>query len=191
MAILKAIKSGALHAQVQLVLANNPEAGALQTAEAYHIPSVVLYRNMFDHREDFIQALLANLKKHEVDFVALAGYMKKIPEEVVSEYNYRMLNIHPALLPSFGGKGLYGHHVHEAVLNQGCKVSGATVHLVDEYYDRGPIVAQQCVPVFSEDTPDTLAARILKVEHQIFPKALELFARCKVRIKNNIAIIQD
>ncbi len=191
LAILKAIESGELNAKVKLVVTNNPKAGALQTAQAYGIPSAVLYRKMYEKRVDFIQVILSSLKEHDVDFVALAGYMKKIPNEVVAEYLNRMLNIHPALLPSFGGKGLYGHHVHEAVLNQGCKVSGATVHLVDEYYDRGPIVAQQCVPVFSSDTPDSLAARVLKIEHQIFPEALELFARERVQIKNNIAFIQD
>jgi phosphoribosylglycinamide formyltransferase-1 len=124
--------------------------------------------------------MLALLKSHNVEFIALAGYLKKIPSAVVREYRHRILNIHPALLPSFGGQGMYGHHVHEAVLASGVKISGATVHLVDEEYDRGPIVLQKTVVVDEHDTPDSLAAKVLKVEHEIFPLALKAFAEDRV-----------
>ena len=118
-----------------------------------------------------------------VNFVALAGYLRKIPAAVVAHYKNRMLNIHPALLPAFGGKGYYGRRVHEAVIEHGVQWSGATVHLVDEQYDTGPIVVQRPVRVEPDDTPETLAARILKVEHEIYPEAIGLFAEGRVRIE--------
>jgi phosphoribosylglycinamide formyltransferase 1 len=118
-------------------------------------------------------ALLQLLDEHAIDVVVLAGYMKLVPEEVVRRYQGRILNIHPALLPAFGGPGMYGIRVHRAVLASGARVSGATVHLVDERYDEGRIVAQWPVPVLPGDTPETLAARVLDVEHLLLPAAVE------------------
>jgi phosphoribosylglycinamide formyltransferase-1 len=127
--------------------------------------------------------LLEQLAQHDVNFIALAGFMRKIPVEVVRQFRHRLVNIHPALLPSFGGKGMYGHRVHEAVLEYGCKVSGATVHFVDEEYDSGAPILQRCVPVLDDDTAETLAARVLEIEHQIYPEALQLFAVERVRVE--------
>ncbi|MBN2102769.1 phosphoribosylglycinamide formyltransferase [bacterium] len=183
LAILDAIDAGRLSAEVEVVISNNPQAGALDIARERSIPAVVINKKMFAQREAFVQSMLATLKKHEVTLVVLAGYMKKIPPEIILQYKNRVLNIHPALLPSFGGKGMYGHHVHEAVLAQGCRISGVTVHLVDEVYDRGPIVAQRCVSVEEGDTPGTLAARVLKTEHQIYAETLQLFAEGRVEVK--------
>ena len=189
--IFQAIQRGDLAAEVGLLLTNNPEAGALAFARENGIPGVVVNKKDFEEREQFIEAMMNPLLKQEVSWIVLAGYMKKVPPEVIQRFPNRILNIHPALLPSFGGKGMYGHHVHEAVLNQGCKVSGVTVHIVDEVYDRGPIVAQRCVPVEPGDTPDSLAARVLKVEHQIYWQTLQLVAEGRVEVRDGIARIMQ
>jgi phosphoribosylglycinamide formyltransferase 1 len=189
-AILRAIDDGFLHADVRIVVSNNPGAGALDTARTRGIPAEAMSSREYDSRSLFVERLTGLLNGHGVDFIALAGYMKKMPAEVVSAYPGRILNIHPALLPSFGGKGMYGHHVHEAVLAHGCKVTGATVHLVDEKYDCGPIVLQQCAPVLDDDTPDTLAARVLEIEHSLYPRALALFADGRIRLEGRRVFIR-
>jgi phosphoribosylglycinamide formyltransferase-1 len=189
-AILKAIDEGRLNATVRLLICNNPEAGALELAKERNIPARVINRPDFQDRSVFLQTMQEALRTNGVQFICLAGYMKKLPDEIIREFQCSILNVHPALLPSFGGKGMYGHHVHEAVLRRGCKVSGVTVHLVDEVYDCGPIVAQRCVPVEEGDTPETLAARVLKVEHELFPEAIQLFAEGRIMVKEGRTIIQ-
>jgi len=181
-AILNAIQKGLLPARVVLVLSNKGDAGALEIARAYSLTAVHFSRKQFPDESSFAEAMLDVLKKHNVQIVALAGYLKKIPLNVVREYRNHILNIHPALLPSFGGAGMYGHYVHEAVLASGAKLSGATVHLVDEEYDRGPIVLQKAVAVEALDTPETLAEKVLKIEHEIYPLALKAFAEHRVTI---------
>jgi len=150
-------------ARVVLVLSNRPDAAALERARAHGIPAEAL-TDSADGAE-----WLDRLARHEVDLLVLAGYLKLVPAAVIARFRDRVLNVHPALLPGFGGRGMYGHHVHEAVLASGARESGATVHLVDEVYDRGRILAQARVPVLPEDTPDTLAARVLAVEHRLLP----------------------
>jgi phosphoribosylglycinamide formyltransferase 1 len=189
-AILKSIDDGLLHAEVRILVSNNPDAGALDTARNRGIPAEAVSSQDYGSRSLFVEGLLGVLKGHGVDFIALAGYMKKIPSEVVTAYPGCICNIHPALLPSFGGKGMYGRHVHEAVLAHGCKVTGATVHLVDEKYDCGPIVLQQCAAVLDDDTPDTLAARVLEIEHSLYPRALALFADGRIRLDGRRVFIQ-
>jgi phosphoribosylglycinamide formyltransferase-1 len=144
---------------------------------------------MFPSEEALVEAMLNVLSQQRAELLVLAGYMKKIPLQVVRRYRNRIVNIHPALLPSFGGAGMYGHFVHEAVIASGMKVSGATVHLVDEEYDRGPIVMQKTVEIIQEDTPDLLAAKVLKIEHEIYPLALKAFAEGKVKIEGRKAWI--
>jgi folate-dependent phosphoribosylglycinamide formyltransferase PurN len=144
----------------------------------------------YPSREDFVHGLLAVLREHGVDFIALAGYMKKIPVEIIRAYPQRIVNIHPALLPSFSGKGLYGHSVHDAVLKQGCKVTGVTIHVVDEEYDHGPIVSQRCVLVEEGDTTDSLAERVLRMEHCLYAETLQLFAEGRVEITGRHAVIR-
>jgi len=182
-AILNAIATQRLNAKVVICVSNRADAGALQISRAAQIPAAVIEEKQFAGSSDYARALLTQLAKHDVNFIALAGFMRKIPVEVVRQFRHRIINIHPALLPSFGGKGLYGHHVHEAVLEYGCKVSGATVHFVDEEYDTGPPIMQRCVPVLENDTPESLAARVLEIEHQIYPEALQLFAEDRVRVE--------
>jgi formyltetrahydrofolate-dependent phosphoribosylglycinamide formyltransferase len=150
-------------ARVVLVLSNRPEAVALERARAHGIPAEAL-TDSADGAE-----WLDRLARHEVDLLVLAGYLKLVPAAVIARFRDRVLNVHPALLPGFGGRGMYGLRVHEAVLASGARESGATVHLVDEVYDRGRILAQARVPVLPEDTPDTLAARVLAVEHRLLP----------------------
>ncbi|RPI03547.1 MAG: phosphoribosylglycinamide formyltransferase [Calditrichaeota bacterium] len=181
-AILEKIDTGKLDAQVVLVLSNNSDAGALDIARQHGIPAMHISRKQFNDDQTYENALLTALADSQTELVILAGYMKKIPVSIVRTFQGRMLNIHPALLPSFGGQGLYGHFVHEAVLAFGCKVSGVTVHLVDAQYDTGAPVMQRSVPVLEEDTAETLAARILKEEHQIYAEAIQLFAEGRVRL---------
>jgi len=184
-AILEAIREGRLDAEARLLLSDKRDAGALSVAKNYGVPTAVVSKTDFTSRELFVEAMLSTLKDHGVDFIALAGYMKKVPDEVISAYRNRIVNIHPALLPAFGGKGMYGHHVHQAVLDQGCKVTGVTVHIVDEAYDHGPIVAQRCVQVEEGDTSESLAARVLKTEHKMYAEALQLFAERRVEVRGN------
>ncbi len=189
-AILNAIHEGRLPARVTLLVSNNSNAGALELARSQNIPAVHVSQKQFASEEAYTERLLALLDEHAVDLIALAGYMKRIPTAVVVRFRNRILNIHPALLPDFGGAGMYGMHVHEAVLASGAKKSGATVHIVDEEYDRGPIVLQKSVNVSPVDTPETLAAKVLKIEHEIYPQALAAFANGRVHIEGRRAWIQ-
>ena len=155
-------------ARVELVVANRPGIGALDRAAAAGVPGLVLRPADTPPAE-----LLRVLEKHRVDLIVLAGYLQLVPTEVIARYHERVVNIHPALLPAFGGLGMYGLRVHRAVLEAGARVSGATVHLVDDEYDRGRILAQWPVPVLPDDTPEALAARVLRVEHRLLPVTLE------------------
>ena len=190
-AILNAIDTGDLSAEMACCVSNTSDAEALERARKQNVPTEVIPPSAFEAPAAFGRALLDTLTAYDTTFVALAGYMQKIPPNVVEEYRGRMTNIHPALLPAFGGKGMYGMHVHRAVLNYGVHWSGATVHLVDEEYDHGPIVLQEPVPVYADDTPDELADRIRKVEHRIYPEALRLFAENRVHKADRTLWIDD
>jgi phosphoribosylglycinamide formyltransferase-1 len=189
-AILHAVQRGELPARVVLLISNTSSAGALELARAHNIPAVHLSPTPFSSEEAYTERMLALLSEHRVDLIALAGYLKKIPGRVIEQYRNRIVNIHPALLPKFGGPGMYGIHVHRAVLAAGETVSGATVHLVDEEYDHGAILMQKTVDVAPNDTPETLAARVLKVEHEIYPQVLRAFAEGRVRVNGSSAWIQ-
>ena len=181
-AILKNIQQKKLDAAIQVVISNKASACALEVARENNIPAVHISKKQFPEQELFDEQLLLVLKNYNVNFVVLAGYLKMLSPIVVKNFKNRILNIHPALLPSFGGQGMYGQNVHQAVLDYGCKVSGVTVHLVDEEYDTGSPVLQRCVPVLEGDAAEDLARRVLKVEHQIFTEALQLFARGRIEI---------
>ena len=155
-------------AKVVLVASNRADSPALIRAATASIDIA-----SFDAADDGTQ-LLETLRRFRVDMVVLAGYLKRIPPLVVREYSGRILNIHPALLPDFGGEGMYGARVHEAVIASGAKESGVTVHIVNDEYDRGPIVAQWRVPVEPDDTAEMLAARVLSVEHVVYPRVIEM-----------------
>ncbi len=169
-ALVEALRGSGV-AEVALVLSNRADAPALEVARAAGIPAEPLA----DYRD--AAEWLRRLAEHRVDLVVLAGYLKLVPAPVIAAYRGRIVNIHPALLPAFGGPGMYGRRVHEAVLASGASESGATVHLVTEEYDQGPILAQARVPVLPGDTPETLAARILQVEHRLLPAVVLAAAR--------------
>lgn len=181
--------AGKINAEVTVVISNNSKAGALERAARHGIPHYHISVKQFATEWQYVQKLLDVLQEHQVQLVALAGYMKMMPIAVIREYKDKMINVHPALLPDFGGKGMYGHFVHEAVLAGGRAVSGATIHLVDEEYDQGPIVAQRSVPVKSDDTPETLAARVLTVEHELYPEVIQLFALGRIKVIDRKVII--
>ena len=164
-------------AHLALVLSDHADAGALAFARTRNIASVAIDGGTLGG-----DRLLAQLSSHRIDLVVLAGYMRLIPEVVVRAYHGRIVNVHPALLPAFGGRGMYGTRVHAAVIAAGARVSGATVHFVDERYDHGAIVAQWPVPVLSGDTPQALAARVLRVEHALYPPAVLAVAQARISL---------
>ena len=181
--IMEAAAAGKINAQIGIVLADKPEAKALQRAKAAGIKAVCVDRKQYASRQEFEEALAAELEKAGVNLVILAGFMRILSPYFVRKFAGRILNIHPSLLPSFGGA-----HAHRDVLAYGVKVSGCTVHFVDEGMDSGPIILQAAVPVLDDDTEDTLAARVLEQEHLIYPKAIALVADGKVKIEGRKVI---
>lgn len=168
--------SGYIPGEVVLVVSNKKKAYGLERAAKAGIESIVYVRKKFPDGKAADEFLLSELQKRRIDIIALAGYLKMLPPKVIETYRGRILNIHPALLPKFGGKGMYGSKVHRAVIEAKESESGVTIHEVDEIYDHGKIIAQEKVPVFPEDTPDELAARVLKVEHTLYPEVIKALA---------------
>lgn len=170
-AIIDACKSKKIDAEVVAVISNKKDAFALQRAKRYNIKSVFIdpQKNNFDKKA------IGILEKQKVDLVCLAGFLLKLGKNFIKKYKGKILNIHPALLPKFGGKNMYGINIHKTVLESGEKVSGCTVHLVDEKYDHGKIILQKKVKVLKEDTPETLQKKILKQEHKLYPEAIKMF----------------
>ncbi len=180
--IIDACERGEIDGDVAVVVSNVPEAFALERAkkhriDAYAFPHKGVTREQ--HEADIIECL----DQHGVDLVVLAGYLRILTPVFISKYAGRLMNTHPALLPAFGGTGMHGLNVHKAVLDYGCKVSGCTIHFVTLDVDGGPIILQKAVPVLEDDTPETLQERVLKEEHRLFPRAVQLFARGKLRLE--------
>ena len=173
--LIDACKEGALKGEVTAVISNNSKSYALVRASDANIPGYHLSGKTHPDKREFAEYMLEILRENEVNLIVLAGYMKLLPPEVIQRFRNRIINIHPALLPKYGGKGMYGQNVHKAVIEAGEKMSGATVHLVDEIYDHGVILIQRTVPVMPDDTPESLAARVLQIEHQILPMAAGMF----------------
>jgi phosphoribosylglycinamide formyltransferase-1 len=185
-AILDAIDRGRIrNVCIVVVVSNNSDAGALAIGRDHKIPALHISREQFGSDELYTNALQTILSDHKVNFIVLAGYMKKIDPSIVKTFKHNIVNIHPALLPKFGGKGMFGIYVHRAVIAAKEKQSGATVHLVDEEYDRGPIVLQKHIDVAENDTPESLAVKVLEIEHELYPEAIRLFAEGTVRIDNH------
>ena len=184
-AILDRIADGVIaNVEVSLVVSNNKNAYALERARQAGIPAVCVTRKDYGSREEFNAALVKAVDQAEVDFIVLAGFLVIIPEEMIRRYRNRILNIHPSLIPSFCGTGYYGLKVHEAVLARGVKVTGATVHVVDEGTDTGPIILQKEVEVRQEDTPEVLQRRVMEeAEWNILPEAIHLFANDQLEIR--------
>lgn len=181
-AILDSISDGRLSAKPVLLITNNSDCRARERAIQFGFPTAHISSVTHPDDKDRVEAIIEALESSGANIIVLAGYMKKLPEEAVEKYRGRILNIHPALLPKFGGAGMYGINVHEAVLEAGEKFSGATVHLVDEQYDRGKILTQASVPVLDGDTPESLAERVLKVEHELFPETLRKIANGEIEL---------
>ncbi|MDC0700755.1 phosphoribosylglycinamide formyltransferase [Clostridium sp. D33t1_170424_F3] len=182
------IENGAL----SLVISSKADAYALERARQAGISTRVLLRREFARQADYDAALLALLADYRIDLVVLAGFMTIISETVIREYENKIINVHPALIPSFCGPGFYGLHVHEAALEKGVKVSGATVHFVNEVCDGGPIILQKAVEVCQDDTPETLQRRIMEqAEWKLLPEAVSLFCAGKIAVENGRTIIKD
>jgi|YelNatPaOPRAMG01_1025707.scaffolds.fasta_scaffold59391_2 formyltetrahydrofolate-dependent phosphoribosylglycinamide formyltransferase len=179
-AIHKAILEKRLSAKIALVLSSNPDSEGTKWAEKEGLKTIVCRRSDFKQRGEFVAAMMHHLESSGVDFIVLAGYIRKVPPEVVRRYRWRIINIHPALLPLFGGKGYYGIRVHESVLASGAEYTGVTIHFVEEEYDTGPIIFQFPVKILPGDTPENLAKRVGEIEHKIYPKILQLFAEGKL-----------
>lgn len=192
-AIIDAISAGKItNACISVVISNNANAYALERARAHGIEALCISPKDFESREAFNQAFLDKLNSYNVDLVVLAGFLVVLPEMMIKEYTNRIVNIHPSLIPSFCGKGFYGLKVHEGVLARGVKVTGATVHFVDEGTDTGPIILQKAVEVEQGDTPEVLQRRVMEqAEWVILPKAIDLIANGKVSVKDGHVIIAE
>lgn len=174
-AVLEKILEGSLKSEIKVVISNNSKSGLLEIARLHGIPAYHLSSKKFSSEEELTEHILSVLQNHDVDFILLAGYMKRIDSSIVRKFKNRIINIHPALIPSFCGENMYGINVHQAVIDYGCKLSGVTVHIVDEEYDKGPVVIQKAVEVLDSDSAESLAARILEVEHKTIVEAVKLF----------------
>lgn len=192
-AIIDAIESGRIaDTAITVVISNNRDAYALERARAHGIEAVCISPKDYESREAFNADFLARLNSYAVDLVVLAGFLVVIPEQMIQEYRNRIINIHPSLIPSFCGKGYYGLKVHEGALARGVKVTGATVHFVDEGTDTGPIILQKAVPVCENDTPEILQRRVMEqAEWIIMPQAIDLIARGKISVVDGKVLIRE
>ena len=179
--MIEKIQAGELDCEIRLVISSTPEAKGLGFAEKAAIPAAVLRRGDFPSREEYSRAIFDRVRAAGAELVVLAGFLKQLT--IPDDFVHRVVNIHPALIPAFCGKGFYGHHVHEAALAYGVKLSGCTVHFVDNEYDHGPVILQMAVPVLDDDTPDSLADRVFAAECEAYPQALQLIAERRVRVE--------
>lgn len=188
--IIDNINNGQINGQIKIVISNKINAYGLERAKKAGIETLYLNKKKFHTEEEYNKKVIEEFEKRNVELVVLAGYLKVLSEEFIEKYRGQIMNVHPSLIPSFCGKGCYGERVHEMVLAQGVKITGATVHFVDEGTDTGPIIIQRAVEVKEHDTVDTLQKRVLKVEHEILPKAIKLFCEGKLSIERQKVIIK-
>jgi formyltetrahydrofolate-dependent phosphoribosylglycinamide formyltransferase len=179
--LLEKIKNGQLTVAVSLVVASSPKAGGLRFAEEANIPAVVIEQKNFADQDSFSRAVFDRCREAGVDLVVMGGFLKRLT--IPADFANRVVNIHPGLIPAFCGKGFYGHHVHEAVLEYGAKLSGCTIHYADNEYDHGPVILQKAVPVLGDDTPEMLAARVFEAECEAYPEAIQLIAEGRVKLE--------
>ena len=192
-AIIDAIENNVItNAEIKVVISNNQNAYALERAKNHNIEGICISPKDYENRALFNQAFLEKLDSYEVDLVVLAGFLVVIPEEMIAKYRNRIINVHPSLIPSFCGTGYYGLKVHEGALSRGVKVTGATVHFVDEGTDTGPIILQKAVEIEQDDTPEVLQRRVMEqAEWVILPKAIDLIANGKVSVVDNKVLIEN
>ncbi|MCE5195710.1 MAG: phosphoribosylglycinamide formyltransferase [Negativicutes bacterium] len=189
--ILDAIRDGRLDAEVSVVVASRPRITAIERAERYQIPVRVIPRKQYGQDiAAYSQAIARALQPYGVDLILLCGFLSFLSPEFCDSYKERIFNIHPSLLPAFGGKGAYGANVHQMVLNYGAKISGCTVMFVDAGEDSGPIILQKAVPVLDTDTAQTLEARVMQAEQAVYPEAVRLFGEGRLQVVGRRVLIQ-
>lgn len=190
--IIDSIKNGNVNGEIRLIISNRKEAYGLTRGKSAGIDSIYVDRKLFSSESEYNLELIKEFKKRNIELIVLAGYLKVLSKEFIKEFSGRIINIHPSLIPSFCGKGYYGERVHQGVLDYGVKVTGATVHFVDEGTDTGPIILQDIVCVDSEDTVDTLKEKVLKVEHKLLVQAVKLYCEGSLTIEGRkVIIIQE
>jgi len=179
--LIERISAGRLRVVISLVISSNPNSGGLKFARETDIPSLVIEQKDFPDQETFSREIFSHCRAAASDLVVMGGFLKRLT--IPPDYANRVVNIHPALIPAFCGKGFYGHRVHQSVLEYGVKLSGCTVHFADNLYDHGPVILQKAAPVLDGDTPETLAARVFQSECEAYPEAIQLIADGRVRIE--------
>ena len=189
LSIASKIEDNYLEAEISIVISNNKDCKAIEYAKDKNIKYFIVSNSKNDYNSISYSDLKLELISNKINLVVLAGYLKKIPEELIKEFKNRIINIHPALLPSFGGKGMYGINVHKAVFNSSAKVSGATVHFIDEIYDNGFIIHQKSVDILDIKSPEEIAEKVLKIEHELLPDVIKKFVENKVKIIENRVFI--
>ena len=187
--LIDRIDAKRLAASIDLVVSSNPNAHGLEFAAEARIPSRVCQRSEYNSDEEYSQAIFSQCRDANVELVVMAGFLKFLP--IPSDFENRVMNIHPGLIPAFCGKGMYGLRVHQAVLDYGAKISGCTVHFVDDVYDHGPIILQRVLQVSSQETPETLQKRVFDLECDALPDSISLFAEGRLSVDGRCVIIQD
>ncbi len=182
-AIINAIEEKRLDCEIAFVLSNNSDSGALEIARKKYIPAIHLSEKVF-HKNSFEESLIDVLDEFKPDLIVLAGYMKLIPESIIKKYRNRMINIHPALLPKYGGIGMYGMNVHRAVYESGDKFSGVTIHIVNENYDEGKILFQKKVDISDCASPEEIAEKVLLIEHSVYPEVIQSIITGKIKLED-------
>ncbi len=182
-AIIDGVEQGKLNCEIVFVLSNNSSSGALEIARRKNIPAFHLSEKVF-YKNSFEDSLIELLDRYKPDLIVLAGYMKLVPLSVIKKFRNRIINIHPALLPKYGGKGMYGMNVHNAVFQAGDKISGVTIHLVNENYDEGKIIYQEEIDISDCKNPEEIAERILKLEHRVYPEIIQKIINGQINLDN-------
>lgn len=177
--------------EISLVISDRENVFGLERAKENNIANFHITKNNFIYKDERNEEILRLFSEYEIDIVVLAGYLSIFDEVLIKKYTNKIINIHPSLIPSFCGMGFYGHHVHDAVYKSGVKITGATVHFVNVGVDTGEIILQETVKIENDDNPDTIANKVLAIEHKILPKALELLCNGKIEIKNNRTYISE
>jgi len=189
--LIDEIEKGNINGEIVVVISDRVNAYGIERAKAHGIKAIVIDRGDYKDRISLINAFIDTLKEYNVDLIVLAGFLTILTKEFVEAYKNRIINVHPALIPAFCGEGFYGEKVHKAALDYGVKISGATVHFVDEDADTGPVILQDSVPVMIDDTVESLAARVLKVEHRILPEAVGLYCNGRLSIEGRKVRIKE
>lgn len=190
-AIIDSVEKGYINAKIALVISNKKDAYGLERAKKHNIEALYISKEEFPNNEDFDMAIIDKLKEKNIKLIVLAGYLKILTEKFITEYENRIINIHPSLLPAFGGEGYYGHYVHQAVIKKGVKYSGATVHFVNNQVDGGYIIDQEAVEVSAEDNWESLAKKVLEVEHRLLPKVIKQFCDNKIKIVDEKVFVEE